>query len=87
VAQIALPPLLVGAAGLLTRPRPAWRRALAVTTLGWAGAEETVPVLIGRIGDRSRYVREAAVRALGRVGDPEVLPLLGELRDRGLLPE
>ena len=72
----------VGAVELLVRSarsRIPWRRALAVRTLGWAGAEETVPVLIGRIGDRSRYVREAAVRALGRVGDPQVLPLLGEL--------
>ena len=72
----------VGAVELLvrsTRSRIPWRRALAVRTLGWAGAEETVPVLIGRIGDRSRYVREAAVRALGRIGDPQVLPLLGEL--------
>ena len=72
----------VGAVELLvrsTRSRIPWRRALAVRTLGWAGAEETVPLLIGRIGDRSRYVREAAVRALGRIGDPQVLPLLGEL--------
>ena len=72
----------VGAVDLLvrqTRSRIPWRRALAVRTLGWAGAEETVPVLIGRIGDRSRYVREAAVLALGRVGDPQVLPRLAEL--------
>ena len=80
----------VGAVELLarsTRSRIPWRRALAVRTLGWAGAEETVPVLIGRVGDRSRYVREAAVRALGRVGDPQVLPLLGELfRAPGRVP-
>ena len=72
----------VGAVELLvrsTRSRIPWRRALAVRTLGWAGAEETIPVLIGLIGDRSRYVREAAVRALGRIGDPQVLPQLGEL--------
>jgi HEAT repeat protein len=72
----------VGAIELIeraTRSRIPWRRALAVRTLGWAGAEETVPLLIGRIGDRNRYVREAAVRALGRFGDPQVLPLLGEL--------
>ena len=72
----------VGAIELLvrsTRSRIPWRRALAVRTLGWAGAEETMPVLIGRIGDRNRYVREAAVRALGRIGDPQVLPQLGEL--------
>jgi len=72
----------VGAVELLvrsTRSRIPWRRALAVRTLGWAGAEETIPLLIGLIGDRSRYVREAAVRALGRIGDPQVLPQLGEL--------
>ena len=72
----------VGAVELLARSarsRIPWRRALAIRTLGWAGAEETVPVLIGAIEDRSRYVREAALRALGRVGDPQVLPLLGEL--------
>ncbi len=72
----------VGAIDLLvrqTRSRIPWRRALAVRTLGWAGAEETVPVLIGRIGDRSRYVRETAVMALGRIGEPQVLPRLGEL--------
>ena len=62
----------VGAVDLLVRStasRMPWRRALAVRTLGWAGAEETMPLLIERIGDRSRYVREAAVRALGRIGD------------------
>jgi len=56
-----------------------WRRALAVRTLGWIGAEETVPVLIQRLADRNRYVRESAVRALGRIGDSRVLPSLAEL--------
>ena len=72
----------IGGIDLLTgsaRSRIPWRRALAVRTLGWAGAEEAVPMLMGRIGDRSRYVREAAVRALGRVGDAQALPLLGQL--------
>ncbi len=72
----------VGAVELLvdsTASRVPWRRALAIRTLGWAGAEEAVPLLIERAGDRSSYVREAAVRALGRVGDPQALPLLGEL--------
>jgi hypothetical protein len=80
----------VGAVELLvrqTRSRIPWRRALAVRTLGWAGAEETVPVLIERLGDHSRYVQAAAVRALGRVGDPQALPLLGELyRAPGRVP-
>jgi HEAT repeat protein len=72
----------IGAVGLLIRSagsRVPWRRALAFRTLGWAGADEAVPVLIGRVSDRSRYVRAAVVRALGLVGDPQVLPLLTEL--------
>ena len=56
-----------------------WRRALAIRTLGWIGAEETVPVLIERLSDRNRHVRESAVRALGRIGDPLALPSLAEL--------
>jgi HEAT repeat protein len=72
----------VGAIELLvrsTRRRMPWRRALAVRTLGWVGAEETVPLLIERVADRNRVVREAAVRALGRIGDTRALPLLGEV--------
>jgi HEAT repeat protein len=56
-----------------------WRRALATRTLGWLGAEETVPVLIERLSDQNRYVRESAVRALGRIGDSVALPSLAEL--------
>ena len=72
----------VGAIELLvrsTRRRMPWRRALAVRTLGWVGAEETVPLLIELLADRNRVVREAAVRALGRIGDTRALPLLGEV--------
>ena len=56
-----------------------WRRALAIRTLGWIGAEETVPILIERLSDRNRHVRESAVRALGRIGDSVALPSLAEL--------
>jgi HEAT repeat protein len=58
-----------------------WRRALAVRTLGWIGAKEAVPVLIDRLSlsDRSRYVRESAVRALGRIADATALPELDSL--------
>jgi HEAT repeat protein len=56
-----------------------WRRALAIRTLGWIGAEETVPLLIERLSDQNRYVRESAVRALGRIGDSRALPSLAEL--------
>ena len=41
--------------------------------------KETVPLLIERLSDRNRYVRESAVRALGRIGDPLALPSLAEL--------
>jgi HEAT repeat protein len=56
-----------------------WRRALAIRILGLAGATEAVPLLIERLSDRSRYVREAAVRALGRIGDERARPALSRL--------
>jgi HEAT repeat protein len=62
-----------------TRRRMPWRRALAIRTLGWVGADEAVPVLLDRLADRNRHVREAAVRALGRIGDDRALAHLGEL--------
>ncbi len=80
----------VGAVDLLvrqTRSRIPWRRALAVRTLGWIAAVETVPLLIGLADDRNHYVREASVRALGQIRDRQALPLLGELfREPGRLP-
>jgi HEAT repeat protein len=60
------------------RWRP-WRRALAIRTLGWLGATEGVPVLLERLEDRNRYVREASVRALGRIGDERALLPLEKL--------
>jgi HEAT repeat protein len=62
-----------------TRSARPWRRALAIRTLGLLRAEEALPVLIVRLSDRSRYVREAAVRALGRIGDTRAVPALAEL--------
>jgi HEAT repeat protein len=59
-----------------TRRWMPWRRALAVRTLGWVGAAETAPVVLERLEDRNRYVREAAVRALARMREPRALPLL-----------
>jgi HEAT repeat protein len=59
--------------------RMPWRRALALRTLGWLGATEAVPMLLERLSDSSLHVRGAAVRALGRVGDPRALEPLGEL--------
>ena len=62
-----------------TRRGLPWRRALAIRALGSIGAAEAVPLLIGRLSDRNRYVRESSVRALGRIGDPLALPSLAEL--------
>jgi HEAT repeat protein len=73
-----------GALDLIVRSttrRMPWRRALALTTLGWIGAEETLPIVLGRLSDRDRSVREAAVRALGRMGDERALPALRDLYD------
>lgn len=56
-----------------------WRRALAIRMLGWLGADEATPELIDHLGDRSRHVRESAVRALGRIGSPSALEPLGAL--------
>jgi HEAT repeat protein len=62
-----------------TRPWLPWRRALSIRTLGWIGADEKVPMLIDRLFDRNRHVRESAVRALGHIRDPRALPVLGDL--------
>jgi HEAT repeat protein len=72
----------VGAIEVLFRSvqrRTPWRRALAIRMLAVTGAEEALPVLIERLTDRSRCVREAAVRALGRMRDIRVLSALAEL--------
>jgi HEAT repeat protein len=53
-----------------------WRRALSVRALGFVGEAEAVPVVVERLDDRDGYVREAAVRALGRIRNPGgLLPL------------
>ena len=61
------------------RARTAWRRSLACATLGAAGAREAVPVLEELLHDHNHHVREAAVEALGAIGDPASLPALREM--------
>jgi HEAT repeat protein len=56
-----------------------WRRAGSLRTLGWLGAEEGVDAALERLRDNNRYVRDASVRALGRIGDARVLPELEKL--------
>jgi hypothetical protein len=62
-----------------TGPWMPWRRGLAIRVLGWVGAGEAVPTLLERLSDRNLYVREAAVRALGRIGDPRAVEPLARL--------
>ncbi len=62
-----------------TTRRVPWRRALAIRTLGWLGATEAVPLLLDRLSDPNRHVREAAARALGRIGDERAVAPLADL--------
>ena len=43
-------------------------RAVACTALGWAGDEGALPTLNHALGDAAGQVREAAARAMGRLG-------------------
>lgn len=61
------------------RARTAWRRSLACAALGASGAREAVPVLEELLHDHNHHVREAAVEALGSIGDPASLPALRRL--------
>jgi HEAT repeat protein len=60
------------------RSRRAWRRAAAAYALGDMDCPEAVPVLTAALEDRNAEVRAAAVRSLGRLGDPTVAQTLAE---------
>jgi HEAT repeat protein len=62
-----------------TKRRRPWRRALSIRTLGWLGASEGVSPALAHLTDANRYVRDASVRALGRIRDESSLPVLEEL--------
>jgi HEAT repeat protein len=71
-----------GAIELMTRSlrrRMPWRRALAAHMLGRCAARDAVPELLAHLDDRNRGVREAVVRALGRIGDERALAPLTDL--------
>jgi hypothetical protein len=56
------------------------RRGRAAETLGGLRRRDAVPALCARLADRDPDVRHAAVRALGRIGDPAAAgPLLATL--------
>jgi HEAT repeat protein len=72
----------VGTIELLVRAcrgRMPWRRAGAIGRLGWIRAADTVPVVMQRVGDRNRHVRESAVRALGQMRGSRAIGLLCDL--------
>jgi HEAT repeat protein len=58
--------------------RRAWRRAAAAYALGDMACPEAVPVLTDALADRNEEVRAAAMRSLGRLGDPTVAQTLAE---------
>ncbi|RMF81047.1 MAG: HEAT repeat domain-containing protein [Chloroflexi bacterium] len=59
--------------------RPDEVRIEAAKTLGDFKAKEAVPALRRMATDPQVNVSTAAVEALGRIGDPSVVPLLGEI--------
>lgn len=53
-----------------------WRRADAARALGIVHVIEARHALVARLDDQHEEVRAAAIDALGRIGDPDVLPEL-----------
>lgn len=53
-----------------------WQRLAAVQKLRIMHSRGAVPELIRALGDRSRVVRHAALRALGEIGDERAYPFL-----------
>jgi HEAT repeat protein len=72
----------LGAVDLMLRGtkrwRP-WRKVIALRTLGWLGATEGVFAAMEHLRDKNRYVRDASLRALGRIGDEHALPQVEQL--------
>jgi len=67
------------------RSRRSWRRADAAFALGDMAVPEVVPALLGVLADRSRIVRTAAARGLGRLqADQATAPLVDALVERNV---
>jgi HEAT repeat protein len=66
--------------------RVAWRRAAAAYRLGDIAGPGAIPSLIEALQDPSREVRTAAVRSLGRLGDPIATRPLLEALAEGRVP-
>lgn len=69
----------------LDHPEPE-TRALAAMILGWRGEKRGVdPLLHVVLREDDAYLVEAAVEALGRIGDPRCRPALQAAASRGQL--
>ncbi|PRY15812.1 HEAT repeat domain-containing protein [Kineococcus rhizosphaerae] len=78
---------VVGRAAAQLTSREAWRRGRAAELLGNTGSSLYVPRLVALLADPVAEVRNAAARALGRIGDTAaVTPLLTGLQRRPGLP-
>jgi HEAT repeat protein len=60
----------------LLTARRTWRRAAAAFALGDMAAPSSIPALKAALDDRSRDVRSAAARSLGRLGAVDAVPRL-----------
>ena len=64
--------------GALPDPPPLVRAA-AAGYLGDLGARRAVPALLRNLNANNDFVRSASVTALGKIGDPSVIPQLREI--------
>ena len=63
--------------------RKSWHRARAVYRLGWLGGERVEGAVVATLNDDRYDVRDAAARALGRLGSPTALGALLDAVERG----
>jgi len=70
MGETALPPLVQA-----LQAGPPEVRSAAATTLGGIGGDEAIRALIAAFGDENRTVREAALGALVKAGEPAIDPL------------
>jgi HEAT repeat protein len=68
------------------RSRRAWRRAAAAYRLGDMACAEVAPALLTALDDRTRAVRAAAARSLGRLGVLDAVKPLVEALVSGRVP-
>ena len=80
---------IVPALQLALRNNSAQVRMHAAKLLGRIQTETTVPDLVRLLSDQNSYVKDTAIDALNRIGDPATAPLLEvlETKARNLIPD